>query len=246
MLALPSHSPWMLLACIVIIVDFPVFLGLVVNRLPSVAPLFQRGDRGRWGIFWSTNVTASWLVALIVVTSILLTGSNMAAIALVPPPWLELLAALVLLALFVLFALRTSTGSTIIPPDMTGMRAILPHTRRERLVWLLLICPSTAICEELAYRGFLLAFLNALIGFVPGLVVQAMISGFQHGGYKQSFTAFGARTLLGILCAMLTLWTGNLLLAIILHFTCDAFFAILPSVPARLPIIRRQPTGALW
>lgn len=33
-----------------------------------------------------------------------------------------------------------------------------PHTQRERLFMVLVIAPSAALCEEVVYCGFLLAF----------------------------------------------------------------------------------------
>ncbi len=93
------------------------------------------------------------------------------------------------------------------------MRAILgsPGT-----VAITVLAVTSAIGEELLFRGAL----QPVLGLVP----TAVIFGLLHGGFKAKFRLWALFALLaGLLLGALTLWTDNLLAALLCHMTVNYF-----------------------
>jgi membrane protease YdiL (CAAX protease family) len=79
-----------------------------------------------------------------------------------------------------------------------------------------LLAVSSAIGEELLFRGAL----QPLIGFW----LTALIFGLLHGGFNDRFRLWAAFALAaGVLLGALTVWTDNLLAAILCHLTVNYF-----------------------
>jgi membrane protease YdiL (CAAX protease family) len=75
---------------------------------------------------------------------------------------------------------------------------------------------TSAIGEELLFRGAL----QPMLGFVP----TAVIFGLLHGGFQAKFRLWAVFALLaGLLLGALTLWTDNLLAALLCHMTVNYF-----------------------
>ncbi|MFY9690018.1 MAG: CPBP family intramembrane glutamic endopeptidase [Candidatus Acidiferrales bacterium] len=110
-------------------------------------------------------------------------------------------------------------------PDFT---ALLPSTTQERLLWVL-VAISAGVCEEVVFRGWLLAMLHGQIGLNGGALigVAAALFGLAHIYQRTSgviLTAFA-----GALFCVLYVATGSLLIPIVLHIIVDARFALLPA-----------------
>ncbi|MDP6943052.1 MAG: CPBP family intramembrane metalloprotease [Myxococcota bacterium] len=79
-----------------------------------------------------------------------------------------------------------------------------------------LLAVTSAVGEELLFRGAL----QPLIGFLP----TAILFGLLHGGFNARFRLWAAFALAaGLILGALTLWTGNLLAAILCHLTVNYF-----------------------
>lgn len=79
-----------------------------------------------------------------------------------------------------------------------------------------LLAVSSAIGEELLFRGAL----QPLIGFWPTALVFALL----HGGLNPRFRLWALFALAaGVLLGALTVWTDNLLAAILCHLTVNYF-----------------------
>jgi len=116
-------------------------------------------------------------------------------------------------------------------PDFSAM---LPVTTRERLLFAA-VALSAGICEEIVFRGWLLAALHGQLGLQGGwlILIAAGIFGLAHAYQKVSGVALTG--LLGAVFCLLYIVTGSLLLPIILHVFIDIRFALLPAPRAQEP-----------
>ena len=75
-----------------------------------------------------------------------------------------------------------------------------------------------AVCEELAFRGFIFGGLVRQGGRLRAILVTAVMFGISHGFLQQSLAA----TCMGLLLGWIALRTGSVLPCILLHFTNNA------------------------
>jgi membrane protease YdiL (CAAX protease family) len=96
--------------------------------------------------------------------------------------------------------------------------AILPHSRRE-YGWFLALSVTAGICEELLYRGYLVAVASPLLTLAGAVVAGAAIFGFGHAyqGAIGIVKTAGAGLFLGVVYVA----TGSLLWPVILHALLD-------------------------
>lgn len=98
---------------------------------------------------------------------------------------------------------------------------MLPHTGTER--WLFAALSVTAgICEEILFRGFLLFYLQEVfpgVGLVGAVIFSSAIFGLAH--LYQGIRGVLTTGLFGAGMAILYLYSGNLLLPIIVHALLD-------------------------
>ena len=90
----------------------------------------------------------------------------------------------------------------------------------------LLMALVPAICEELAFRGFVFGGLVRERGKLRAVVVTAVMFGISHGVLQQSIAA----TTMGLLLGWITLRTGSLLPCILIHFTNNALSVSLERI----------------
>jgi sodium transport system permease protein len=75
-----------------------------------------------------------------------------------------------------------------------------------------------AVCEELAFRGFILSGLRQMGRKWPAILLSSIFFGVTHGMLQQSLAACA----LGMVIGFVAVQTGSLLPAIIFHFTHNA------------------------
>jgi len=110
-------------------------------------------------------------------------------------------------------------------PDFS---ALLPATMHERLLWSA-VAVSAGVCEEIVFRGWLLATLHTPVGLAGTtlVAVAAVIFGLAHA--YQRVTGILVTTVAGALFCLLYVKTGSLLTPILLHILIDLRFAVLPA-----------------
>jgi uncharacterized protein len=110
-------------------------------------------------------------------------------------------------------------------PDFS---ALLPVTTGERLFWAV-VAVSAGICEEIVFRGWLLATLRGQIGLggTKLIIISAAIFGLAHA--YQGVSGIILTALAGAVFCVLYVETGSLLVPILLHSLVDLRFAILPA-----------------
>jgi membrane protease YdiL (CAAX protease family) len=110
-------------------------------------------------------------------------------------------------------------------PDFS---ALLPVSTQERLLWCV-VAISAGVCEEVVFRGWLLATLHNPIGLAGTalIVVASAVFGLAHA--YQRITGMVLTAFAGALFCVLYVKTGSLLVPILLHILIDIRFAILPA-----------------
>lgn len=99
-----------------------------------------------------------------------------------------------------------------------GLLNLAPHTPDERRGFDLLSV-TAGICEEIIYRGVLLAVLIPVAGTWPAVAVCSIIFGLGH--LYQGATGIVKTSLVGVVMALLVVFSGSLLPAMILHVVVD-------------------------
>ena len=91
---------------------------------------------------------------------------------------------------------------------------------------LLLMALLPALCEELAFRGFIFGGLVRERGKFRAVVVTALMFGISHGVLQQSIAA----STMGIMLGWITLRTGSILPCILIHLTNNALSVSLERI----------------
>lgn len=97
-------------------------------------------------------------------------------------------------------------------------------------IWqvILLLAVVPAVCEELAFRGFMFSGLVRENGRLRAIVVTAVLFGMSHGVLQQSIAA----TVMGVLLGWIALRTGSVLPGLVIHFTNNALSVSLGRLAA--------------
>lgn len=90
----------------------------------------------------------------------------------------------------------------------------------------LLMALLPAVCEELAFRGFVFGGLVREKGKLRAVVLTAVMFGISHGVLQQSIAA----SMMGIVLGWITLRTGSILPCILIHFTNNALSVSLERI----------------
>jgi sodium transport system permease protein len=88
---------------------------------------------------------------------------------------------------------------------------------------LLVLAIVPAICEELAFRGYVLTGLRKSLGELPAILAASLLFGITHGIFQQSIVTF----FVGLVLGWITVRTGSI-------FPCIAFHAVHNSLTMSL------------
>ncbi len=93
---------------------------------------------------------------------------------------------------------------------------------------LFLMAVVPAICEELAFRGFIFGGLVRNQSKVRAVIISALMFGISHGVLQQSIAA----SVMGVLLGWIALRTGSVLPGMLIHFTNNALSVSLERIAA--------------
>jgi sodium transport system permease protein len=107
-----------------------------------------------------------------------------------------------------------------IAPETVALLKDFQSKMLENPLWLILLLMAVipAICEELAYRGFIFGGLLRQQGVLRALVVSALLFGFTHAVLQQSISA----SVMGLILGFIAWRTGGVICTIIVHFINNA------------------------
>lgn len=119
--------------------------------------------------------------------------------------------------------------------------------RPEMWKMLLVIAVTPAICEELAFRGFVLSGLRHLGRKWRAIVITSLFFGITHAVFQQSIVAF----LLGLVIGYIAVQTGSLLPGMLYHVTHNSLMVLTLAVTSesleKYPLLgylmRKAPDG---
>lgn len=103
--------------------------------------------------------------------------------------------------------------------DQIGnLNDMVPRSTGERRLFGV-VAVTAGVCEEILYRGVLLATLTPLVGTWQAVVLSSAIFGLAHS--YQGFAGIGKTALVGLAMALLTVTSGSLFVAMLLHAVID-------------------------
>lgn len=106
------------------------------------------------------------------------------------------------------------------PPEAELVYLLIPKTRQEKFLSVLLLAPTAALCEEFLYRGFLLAQLTHwLRSGAWAWVASSVAFGMAH--VYQGWNGIVRASLLGALLAFPVIHTGSLYPSMLAHGLID-------------------------
>ena len=102
--------------------------------------------------------------------------------------------------------------------QILDIEPMAPHTPQERRVWTF-VAITAGCCEEVMFRGFLLALFASWIGLIAAVAINVAAFGIFHAYYGwKGILKTGA---FGLVMALLALWSASLIPVIILHAGID-------------------------
>lgn len=200
------------------------------RRLASVD-----GDAHARVRFYRKIVIVEWALVFLVLLTLRLAREPAASIGLTPgrldPDALVVIAAVAagIVAPIILGAVSSGYREAL-RRQSASVKGLLPGRRDERR-WFALVALTAGVCEEILFRGFLIAYFMKL---VPGLpVVGAAILSCAVFGLAHLYQGWGgvvSTGLFGVLMAVLYLFTGSLIWPMAAHALLDLRVLFLPGV----------------
>lgn len=211
-------------ACGAIILVALFFAKLAVTEMPQ-------GFAGIAKLVMLPQIGMILAPALLMAT--MLTTSLRTSLRVRMPHWTTLpLAALLGVTLHPTYVMLAKWISNTYPVSEQAAAAMKPFSDQisaapwMSVVFLMALVP--AICEELAFRGFIFGGLVRQKGRVRAVVITALMFGISHGVLQQSIAA----TIMGLLLGWVALRTGSVLPCILIHFTNNALSVSLDRIEA--------------
>lgn len=174
------------------------------------------------------RITLVWLVGLggAALAVWLAGGRGLAALGLTAPregPSTQLIVGVAIgafagLALRPLAAAVSGKVAAALRRQMGKLEAFLPKTG-EQLVWGLIVSIFAGLCEEIAYRGYLIPYCRFWLPEWPALLAAALLFGLAH--LYQGAAGILLTALLGLAFGFIYVETGSLALPMLLHAAVD-------------------------
>ncbi|MCH5376581.1 MAG: ABC transporter permease subunit [Planctomycetes bacterium] len=208
--------------------------GVLILIVTFFGSLYIQPPSDWLGLARVTLATQLGLVAFpAAIMAVMLTRRPDRTLLLTKPPWLSVpLAMLLAVSLHPSVVLLARQIQAMYPPSEEVIRAMEPLSGAllQAPWWqvLLVIALAPAICEELAFRGFVLSGLRHLGSTTAAIVISSLFFGVTHGMLQQSLSAIA----LGIVLGFIAVRTGSLLPCIAFHFTHNGLSVMVSRLSA--------------
>jgi membrane protease YdiL (CAAX protease family) len=176
---------------------------------------------------YAHTIRIEWISALVLATAWLGLGRPLEALRLAADPngweWGVVLLGLGLMVYMIISSVRTERDPEQLAKlrDTVGSLAFMAaqtSAERRRFIWLSI---TAGICEEIVYRGVLLAALSTHVGLWPAVGLSSLIFGLGHA--YQGVSGILRTGAVGLVMALLAVGTGTLWVPIVLHAVIDVF-----------------------
>jgi len=204
-----------------------VFLVIPLVLLPILSLRTHRSGQlselPRPAIYLSAALS-QWSVVGLLAVVLWVTGDGTDGLGLAAPTrgpstalWLLIILAAAAALTGLLRLIRRRTGST----ESADVRHLLPRTRRERLLFCLVVIPTAGIAEEILFRGLAISRLAHLLnGAVwPAALLAALA--FALGHLYQDGVGVARAGLLGLVLSLPYVVSGSILPSILAHMIYD-------------------------
>jgi membrane protease YdiL (CAAX protease family) len=169
-------------------------------------------------------VISQWFLAALGVLVVLTTGPGFRAVGFRAIPlaplarWTLLLTGVSLAALGLVLLLEQRSWW---PEERELVHLLMPQTRLEKLLAVVMLAPTAALCEEFLYRGYLLVQFSQWFGTFPWAWIGSSVAfGLAHA--YQGLNGMVRAALLGALLAYPVVHLGSLYPSMVAHFLIDA------------------------
>jgi membrane protease YdiL (CAAX protease family) len=205
-------------------VVFPLWTWLF--WMPHVFPRLQAGEQGLRIRIYRTAMLEQWPMAAAAVALWAVPGRSLEALGLRLEPTWPFAAGLAFCALFALLMIAQVRAVRSSPETQEALRgqlhgmaeAIMPRTPAERRGFQF-VSITAGVCEEVLFRGFLVAYLMYGMGLWPAIAVSSILFGLAHvylgPGHILKTTIAGAA--FGASYGL----TGHLAVPVLLHALMD-------------------------
>ena len=133
--------------------------------------------------------------------------------------WSVVLLACVLLVAQVTALWENEAGLSNARKQMGAVEGFLPRTPVE-LKLFLAVSLAAGVCEEIVYRGYLLAYFDSLVGPAGAVLASTLMFGLGHA--YQGAAGIVRTGVVGLLLAGAYVAIGNLIAPVLLHIVIDA------------------------
>lgn len=212
------------IAFILLTVVFPIWDYLAIRRRKK--RILAGETHLRTGLY-KRVIREEWLITAVLLAAWFLLGRDAAAIGFVPRfdalAWIgNGLTVLICAALFWQMAtiLRKPERREKMRKQLSSLSFLMPHTPREMSTFNA-VSVTAGICEEVIFRGFMIAYLMTLLGapfWVAGLV-SSLIFGIAHA--YQGPAGIPRTGAVGLMFALLYGLTGSLWAPMVAHAVMD-------------------------
>ncbi len=156
-----------------------------------------------------------------------------------PKPLAPIAAFLLAIALYPLVTLLAQEIQSMYPLSEETLQSVQHLTvfMQDAPVWqlVLVIALFPAVCEEIAFRGFILSGLRHLGNKWAAIVISSIFFGMTHGMLQQSLAAAAVGVVLGYIAVQ----SGSLLPSVVFHLTHNSLAVLIsrvtPETLQRLP-----------
>jgi len=135
--------------------------------------------------------------------------------------WLAIGVASALILVFAIVTIRDSRDPDKLAEVRTQLGPLLvvtPHSVNElrHFIW---VSITAGICEEILYRGLLMTALGMAFGLWPAVIVSSVVFGLGH--MYQGVGGVVRTGLVGLVMALVVVFTGSLFTAMVMHAVMD-------------------------
>lgn len=139
--------------------------------------------------------------------------------------------------IYLFFLIRSIQSSEDLRAEITSKfesyKDILPVTKNEMLIFTLILSVSAGICEELLFRAYLFTLIDSHIGMVAAILLSSAFFGLWHIylGWQEVIRT----SIMGAVFCGVFIFTGNIILPILLHIFVDVYSGLMCYYAMRKP-----------
>jgi membrane protease YdiL (CAAX protease family) len=185
----------------------------------------REGDADARVNFYKGVLKFHWPLTIGLLAWWLLSGNGLESVGLIPVAdgrqWVAIgvgVFAILALVIYLAIVSRNTDKLTEVKKQIGDLAILAPQTPREDCLFDM-VAITAGVCEEILYRGLLLATLVSLVGTWPAVAITSLIFGLGHA--YQGISGIAKTGLVGLVLALLTVFSGSLFIAIVLHAVID-------------------------